>query len=90
MKKIELPSSQIQEVLYELINRISIDRKSMMLSADIMNLTARISDLRNKGLAIHSQPFTTINKYGREIVSVKYSLKNKKKAIELYKILKSY
>ena len=84
MKKIPLPESQMQEVLFELINRLYIDRKTMMLSSDVWNLTARISNLRDKGLKIISNKITSLNKYGREIEFVHYSLENKKEAVKIY------
>lgn len=87
MKNLPKPTSQIQEVLYELIKRLTIDRKSMMFYCNIHNLTARISNLRDKGIEIETIKFTSINKYGREVEFAKYKLKNKKDAIKCYKIL---
>ena len=84
MRKIPAPESQMQEVLYELINRIAIDRRTMMLSCGVWNLTARISNLRNKGLKIISNKIQSVNKYGREIEFVQYSLEEKKEAIKTY------
>lgn len=56
----------------------------MMLSCGVWNLTARISDLRNKGFLIKSNIIVSANKFGREIKFVQYSLHNKKAAAELY------
>lgn len=90
MKKIPEPESQIQEVLYELINRLYIDRRTMMLSAGILNLTARITNLRNKGLRknLVTKEIETVNKYGRKITYAQYSLLNKKEAVDFYMKLK--
>lgn len=88
MKKIPPPESQMQEVLYELINRISIDRRTMMLSAGVWNLTARISNLRYKGVNIESRKIISQNKYGREISFVHYYLKDKKEAVRIYNEMK--
>lgn len=88
MKKIPLPESQIQEVLFELINRLFISRRIMMLSCGVLNLTAIISELRNKGLKIASDQVKSINKYGREATSVRYRLEDKKEAVKLYKKMK--
>lgn len=88
MKKIPLPESQIQEVLFELINRLFISRRIMMLSCGVLNLTAIISELRNKGLNIVSTEIKSINKYGRQVSSVRYSLENKKEAVKFYKNMK--
>ena len=85
-----LPTSQNQEVLFELINRNFIDRPMMMNNNNIWNLTAIISELRNNPLLrtnIVSNEFTGRNKYNREISFVNYSLKDKDKAIELYLIM---
>jgi len=89
MKKLPLPKSQVQEVLYELINRISIDRRTMMLSCGILNLTARISDLRYNGVQINNTEICVFNKFGRVVKYVQYSLQNKKEAIEYYKSINS-
>lgn len=84
MKKIPLPESQMQEVLFELINRLYIDRRTMMLSSGVWNLTARISNLRRKGLNIVSNEIKSVNKYKRDISFVQYSLNDKKEAVKIY------
>lgn len=84
MKNLPLPESQMQEVLYELINRLYIDRRTMMLSCGVWNLTARISNLRDKGLNIISNKIQVVNKFGREIKFVQYSLEEKKEASKIY------
>ena len=84
MRKLQLPESQTQEVLYELISRLFIDRKTMMLSSGVMNLTARISELRMRQLKIVSNEIVTLNKFGREIKYVQYSLEDKKAAVSVY------
>ena len=89
MKNLPLPESQTQEVLYELINRFSIDRRTMMLSAGVWNLTARISNLRTKGVSIISDEITSINKYGREIKFVHYHLERRKEAVKIYLKMKT-
>lgn len=88
MKPIPKPESQVQEVLFELINRLFIDRRTMMLSSGVWNLTARISNLRNKGLKIVSNKVTAVNKFKREITFVQYSLEDKKEAVKAYMKLK--
>lgn len=88
MKQIRQPESQMQEVLFELINRLYIDRRTMMLSCGVWNLTARIADLRRLGLKIISNEKTGINKYDREITFVHYSLENKKEAAKVYNQMK--
>lgn len=88
MKNLQQPESQMQEVLFELINRLYIDRRTMMLSCGVWNLTARIADLRLLGLEIVSNEKTGENKYGREITFVHYSLENKKEAAKVYNKMK--
>ena len=89
MKKIQLPESQTQEVLYELINRLYIDRKTMMLSCGVANLTAQISILSNKGVKITTNEIPFNNKYGRQSTFAQYSLENKKDAVIVYEELKA-
>jgi len=89
MRNLPLPESQLQEVLFELINRLSIDRRSMMLSSGVWNLTARISELRDRGVNIKSNELKSINKYGREIDFVHYSCEDKMNAIKIYNELKA-
>lgn len=84
MRKLPSPESQEQEVLFELYNRTFIDRRSMMLSAGVLNLTANISKLRMKGFAIASNKVTVENKFGREVSFVRYSLQDKKEASVKY------
>lgn len=89
MKKLTPPESQIQEVLFNLINRLHIDRRSMMLSCNVWNLPDNIMKLRRKGLNITSTEKTSKNKYGREIKFVHYSLQNKKEASIVYAEMKA-
>ena len=89
MKKIELPESQLQEVLYELINRLNIDRKTIMLSCSVLNLPANILKLRKKGVKIEMLEFNTTNKFGRNVSFGKYRLEDKKSAVVIYKEMKA-
>ena len=84
MRKLPEPESQLQEVLYELLTRLHIDRKTMMLSCGVSNLTAQISNLRNKGIRIEVEEVPFTNKYNRESTFVRYSLLNKKDAADTY------
>ncbi len=88
-RKLNPPQCQVQEVLYELITRLQIDRRIMMLSCNIWNLPARILDLRKRGLIIKAETHKGFNKYKREVQYVTYSLsvEEKKKAIEYYGML---
>ena len=89
MKRLPKPKSQLQEVLYELIYRFSIDRKTMMLLAEIHNLPARIFDLRKKGVQITTKTSEIQNRYGRTVITSMYLLNNKKNAVEIYKLLQT-
>ena len=89
MKKIPLPESQTQEVLFELIKRLSIDRKTMMLSCGVANLTAQISKLKNKGVKIETIEVPFKNKYGRESTFAQYKLECKSDAVKVYHDLKA-
>lgn len=85
MKPIPNPQSQIQEVLFELIKRINIDRRQMMLSCGVLNLPDQIMKLRRRhNLTIELSKVKTENKFGREIEFGRYTLKNKKEASVTY------
>lgn len=80
------PKKQIEEVLYYLIKRHNINRRQMMLDTGILNLTARISDLRNKyNINIECSMLPIKNKFGRSIKYGLFRLQNKEEGIELYK-----
>lgn len=85
MKKIPQPQSQRQEVLYELIKRINIDRRQMMLSCGVLNLPDQIMHLRNRyGLKINLTKLKTKNKFDREVEFGQYTLTEKKEASKIY------
>jgi hypothetical protein len=84
MRKLQQPTSQIQEVLFELLQRLYIDRKTMIVSCGVHNLTARISNLRAKGVKIISVPIKVKNKFDRTVVFYQYRLADKKHAIDIY------
>jgi hypothetical protein len=84
MKKLPLPKSQTQEVLYELIMRLYIDRKTMMLSCSVLNLTSIISRLRYLGVKIKTEKIEVKNKFGRDVFFARYSLVNKKESKNIY------
>lgn len=69
------PRTQIQEVFLQLINKRSIDQKTMVITCDVLNLPDCIMKLRKiKGLKIETVNYTYINKYKREISTCKYKL----------------
>jgi hypothetical protein len=85
MKK---PKTQLAEVLYELIKNKTINRRSILLDCGILNVTARIADLRLRhNLSIICTKIQTKNKHNRAITYGCWSLENKKLAKEVYKII---
>lgn len=82
MKK---PNNQTAEVLYELIKKSAITRMSIMTQTGILNLTARIADLRIRyGINVICDKVLTKNKHGRPISYGKWRLFDKKSAALLY------
>lgn len=80
------PTSQMQEVLFELLRREKIDTKLILMQCNIKGLRARISDLRTKfgNSLITSNEVISENKYGREIKYVNYSIEDKEYGINCY------
>lgn len=79
------PKNQTAEVLYELLNSKAITRRTIMIECGILNVCARITDLRLK----HNVPITcnyiqTKNKHNRTVRYGSWSLENKKQAKEVY------
>ena len=59
------PKTQLQEVLYALLTRISITRRSL---PDVLNLTARIADLRVRhAIDVRCREEKHKNKYGHQM-----------------------
>ena len=79
------PTSQLTEVLFYLLKRNSITFKQIHFDCGILNLSARISDLRNEHLLdIPCKKMETINKFGRNISYGSWSLTNKEKGLKVY------
>jgi hypothetical protein len=73
------PKNQLAEVLYLLLTQKSITVKSAMNDIGILNLSARISDLRIKhNLIIECRKINTKNKFGRDISYGNFFLVTKK------------
>ena len=84
------PKKQIEEVLYYLIKRHSINGRQMMLDTGVLNLTARIADLRNKHfLNIDCNYISVKNKFKRKIEFGYWSVTDKQKALNIYKKLQN-
>ena len=84
MKNLKSPDSQLTEVLFCLLDRKMITFMQMFLDSGIINLTARISDLRKLNLEIPCTLIKTTNKFGRNITYGSWKLTNKEKGIEIY------
>lgn len=83
------PKNQTAEVLYLLLTQKSITVKSAMNDIGILNLSARISDLRLKhNLIIECRKINTKNKFGRSITYGTWTLSTKKTiASKVYNIV---
>jgi hypothetical protein len=83
------PNNQTAEVLSQLLlYKQGITRMQFLRNTGILNVTARIANLRNKyGLTIHCKKISTQNKYGRSIKYGQWILEpnERGKAIEIYK-----
>jgi hypothetical protein len=72
MKK---PNNQIREVLYELIKNSAMTRMDFFRQTGILNVTARIANLRNiYRIDVRCKKIHTINKHGRKICYGSWSL----------------
>lgn len=79
------PKNQNAEVLYLLIKRIWITRLTVITDLGILNVTARIANLRIKyGIDVKCKKISTINKHGREIKYGAWFVENKENLIEQY------
>jgi len=72
------PTNQTAEVLYELINNSPISRAEALRSTGILNLTARIANLRIRhGIDITCENVKTKNKFSRSVKYGIWSIKGK-------------
>jgi len=85
MKKLKQPNSQLTEVLYYLLKRKYINFKQIYFDTGILNLSARLSDLKlEHDLPIKLNKVKTTNKFGRKIEYGTWALLNKEKGLEVY------
>ena len=88
VRGIKKPTNQLQEVLYSLLTMDSISVKQMMNDTGILNLSARMSDLKHKhNVIIEIKEVKTVNKHGREISYGTWKLKDRISAREVYDTL---
>lgn len=70
------PTNQTAEVLYEILNNVSVSRKDILISTGVLNPTARIADLRIRhGLNITCERTSVRNKFSRKISYGLWSIK---------------
>ena len=88
MIQLENPKNQKAEVLFYLIKEDFITYSSIYYATGIINLNARISNLRlDHNLIIPCTSIKSINKHGRDIQYGSWKLINKELGIEIYKKL---
>lgn len=86
--KLKKPVNQMAEVLYLLIKNKSVTRRSALLDTGILNVPARIMDLRNKHhIQIILTRISAVNKFGRSINYGSWSILNKKDLYDKYIIV---
>ena len=85
MKELKQAKNQMAEVLYELLTKDKITFKSVYLETGIINLGARLSDLRlDHELIIPCIWIDTINKHNRSIRYGSWKLMNKELGLTVY------
>lgn len=83
------PTNQTAEVLYALLTRRRIDRRQMLLETGILNVTARIANLRKLGIDIRCYNRSVRNKHGRTVTFGAWAIHDSiaDQAAELYPIV---
>lgn len=85
--KIFKPTNQTAEVFYMLLTEKSINRASCMKDTYILNVTARIANLRNKhNINVICTKIKTTNKFGRDINYGQWHINSKGRRRELIKL----
>ena len=85
--QLQRAKNQVAEVLYELLTKKKINRRDVMNETGILNLSARIGDLRIKhNLTVKLEQVKTKNKHGRRVVYGNWLIPDdeKEKALEVY------
>lgn len=85
--KLKKPKTQLQEVLYYLLEGIATTR-THFVNMGVLNPTARMATLRHKyGIIIDAPPIEVTNKHNRKIKFADWKIINRKHAIEVYEKL---
>lgn len=83
--KLSKPVNQLAEVLYLLLKNKSITRKSAVLDTGILNVSARIADLRTKyNINVICTKISTTNKFGRNVNYGSWSILNNAEQLDKY------
>jgi hypothetical protein len=82
--ELQPPKNQTAEVLYELINNKHINRRDILIETGILNITARLSDIRKHGIVVECKMIEALNKHNRKVQFGQWSVSDKNKAIEIY------
>ena len=80
------PKSQIQEVLYELIqhNMFGASRRELMINCGVLKAPDVVKRLRKKGVEITTEEIKTKNKHGNEVTYGNYKIVDVIKATRIY------
>jgi hypothetical protein len=95
MKKLPYPTSQLQEVLFLLVNNATsvwhrkkgLTRKDFFEKSHVLNAPHAIMILRKKGVQIKTVNEQHWNKFGRKIIFCRYILSDIENARVLYLIM---
>jgi hypothetical protein len=86
--KLSKPVNQTAEVLYLLLKNKSITIKSAILDTGILNVSARIGDLRNKyNINVICTKISTTNKFGRSVNYGSWSILNHAEQYDKYELI---
>lgn len=78
------PKNQTAEVLYELLTNGPINRRDILINTGILNVTARISDIRKHGINVKCEMIKTKNKHNRSISFGKWSIDKNISVVDVY------
>ncbi len=81
---IRKPKSQVDELIYELLQKTHTTSLTMHLNYFISNVPDVVFRARNKGYAIETKNEERSNKFGRKISIAKWILNDKDNALKMY------
>jgi hypothetical protein len=80
-----LPKNQVMEVLYYLIHHNGATTRDIQRDCYVLNVTAKISELRKIGVQIVCDELKAKNKFGREITFGTFKILNLADSKNIYK-----